>query len=78
MKKKKKYTIMPTNVRNDAASESAKISCAFARYLLLAGFLPCLLFNLEDENGMVSEISVDFQRTTRRYIPEDETLHVFI
>jgi hypothetical protein len=25
-----------------------------------------------------SESSVDFQRTTRRYIPEDSTLHIFI
>jgi hypothetical protein len=41
-------------------------------YLLHVGFLS-LFF--DPEYGSSSETSADFQRTTRRYIPEDRTLH---
>jgi hypothetical protein len=34
-----------------------------------------IFFDPEDEEICSSETSVDFQRTTRRYIPEDSTLH---
>jgi hypothetical protein len=37
--------------------------------------LLAFLFELKMEATYSSEASVDFQRTTRRYIPEDRTLH---
>jgi hypothetical protein len=40
-----------------------------------AGFLLGLFFGPEYGGDMFLETSVDFQRTTRRYIPEDRTLH---
>jgi hypothetical protein len=44
-----------------------------ACYLLNAGFLPGLFFNLKMEVTYFSETLVDFQRaTTQRYIPEDD------
>jgi hypothetical protein len=38
------------------------------------GFLLGLVVDSEDRATCSSETSVDFQRTTRRYIPEDRTL----
>jgi uncharacterized membrane protein YciS (DUF1049 family) len=40
-----------------------------------AGFLLSLFFTLKMEAIFSSETSVDFHQTTRRYIPEDGTLH---
>jgi hypothetical protein len=43
-------------------------------YLHLAG---CLIASaLKMESTCSSETSVDFQQTTRRYIPEDINLHI--
>jgi hypothetical protein len=42
--------------------------------MLHAGFLLGLFFGPE-EGECSSETSVDFQRTTQRYIPKDSTLH---
>jgi hypothetical protein len=36
-----------------------------------------LLFNPEDEGVMILRTSVDFQRATRRYIPENTVLRQF-
>jgi hypothetical protein len=41
-----------------------------------AVFVFGLFFNLEDEGDISPEILIDFQRTTRRYIPEDTNLHL--
>jgi hypothetical protein len=43
---------------------------------VLCRFLAWLTSQLEDGGDMFSETSVDFPRTTRRYIPEDRTVHV--
>jgi hypothetical protein len=43
-------------------------------YLVHAGFL-AKYFTLKLEATFSSETSLDFQRTARRYIPEDRTLH---
>jgi hypothetical protein len=40
-----------------------------------AGSLLSLLFDTEDWDDLFPEMSIDFQRTTWRYIPEDSTLH---
>jgi hypothetical protein len=45
-----------------------------AESLLHAGFLLGLLFNSEDEGNIFLQ-NVYFHQTTRRYIPEDRTLH---
>jgi hypothetical protein len=47
-----------------------------ACHLLSRSFLAQLIFSaLEKEAICSSETSVDSERTTRRYIPEDGTLH---
>jgi hypothetical protein len=46
-----------------------------ACYLLQAGFLLGLFFTLKIEATCSSETLVEFQRTTRRYIPGYRTLH---
>jgi hypothetical protein len=43
----------------------------------LVSWLACYL-TLKMEATCSSESSVDFQRTTRRYIPEDKTLHKWV
>jgi hypothetical protein len=50
-----------------------------ARSILHAGFFVGLHFGPELRTGAIisSEISVGFQRTTWRYIPEDRTVRVF-
>jgi hypothetical protein len=40
-----------------------------------AGFFSAYFSTLEMEDIYSSEMSVDVQRTTKRYIPEDGTLH---
>jgi hypothetical protein len=48
----------------------------FSKHLLARWFLVELIFStLKMEVTCSSETSVDTQRTTRRYIPEDGTLH---
>jgi hypothetical protein len=49
-------------------------ACIYGCYLLRAGFLLGLYFDPEIEATYLSETSVDFQRTTRRYISEDKTI----
>jgi hypothetical protein len=46
-----------------------------ACYLLHAGFLLGLFFDLKMEDTFSTKTPVHFQRTTRRYIPEGTTLH---
>jgi hypothetical protein len=46
-----------------------------ACYLLHTGFLLGLFFTLKMEVTCSSEESADFQRITRRYIPEYRTFH---
>jgi hypothetical protein len=50
----------------------------FQRNLLHTGFLLGLFFNLEDGNNTSSIISVDFQWTIWRYIPEGRSLHPYL
>jgi hypothetical protein len=45
------------------------------RVALHADFVFGLFSEPKDEEHVSSETSVDFQRTTRRYIPEDRNLH---
>jgi succinylglutamate desuccinylase len=47
----------------------------FQGYLLRGDFLLTYLSFLKMEATYSSEISVDFHRATRRYIPENTTLH---
>jgi hypothetical protein len=47
--------------------------CLPAAFTLV--FCPAYFSTLRMESICYSETSVDFQRTTRRYIPEDSTLH---
>jgi hypothetical protein len=42
---------------------------------LHARFLVGLFFNPKDGGAILVRKSIDFQRTTRRYIPEGRTLH---
>jgi hypothetical protein len=44
-------------------------------YLCHAAFSFGLIFDPKDDGDISYEIPVDFQRITRRYIPEDRTLH---
>jgi hypothetical protein len=50
-------------------------SKSYAIYLLRAGLLLRLFLYPEDGADMFLRNSVDFQRATRRYIPEDKTFH---
>jgi hypothetical protein len=43
-------------------------------YLIHSGLLLGLFFYLEDGGDISPETSVDLQRTTRLYIPDDKTL----
>jgi hypothetical protein len=44
-------------------------------YLLHAGFFLGLFLEPEDAGDMFLQNTADFQLTTRRYLPEDRTLH---
>jgi hypothetical protein len=57
-----------SNIRSLRQYSDALLSTCFQ-----AGFLLDLFSDPEDEGDMFSETFVDFQRTTRRYIPEDKT-----
>jgi hypothetical protein len=61
------YTIIWGNILG------LKYSHHFARYLLHAGLLLGLFLNPEDGGNICLRNVDDFQRTTRRYIPEDRT-----
>jgi hypothetical protein len=43
--------------------------------LIHVAFLLCFFFNPENGGSMFSRMSVGFQRTTQRYMPEDRILH---
>jgi hypothetical protein len=60
--------------------QGQRISQAGNQRLLSATMVYCLAFSstLKMEATCSSETSVDFQRTTRRYIPEDRTLYCVI
>jgi hypothetical protein len=45
---------------------------------LLPAFTLAYSLNLKTEATFSPETSVDFQRITRRYIPEDRTLHPYM
>jgi hypothetical protein len=61
----------PTFRRNTSPpSSGSKNKTSSACYLLYAGFLLGLSFSSENSGDCSSEKSIDFQRTTRRYISE--------
>jgi hypothetical protein len=49
------------------------LQCRLATYFHAGNLLD--LLDREDGGDVFSETSIDFQRATRRYIPEDSTLH---
>jgi hypothetical protein len=59
--------VRPTEGYNKAGAESLKIDFGLS--------LSPTWLTLQMEGTCSSETSVDFHRTTRRYIPEDRTLH---
>jgi hypothetical protein len=69
---------MPTNLRNYADSESAKISCAFAHYLVHAGFLLGFVSTMKMKTTCSPKCQLTFSELHGGYVPEDKTLRVFI
>jgi hypothetical protein len=65
---------MPPPPSGSKKKQRKKPALRPACYLLHAGFLLGLLFEPEDGNYIFPETTVDFQRTTWRYIPEEITL----
>jgi hypothetical protein len=59
----------------DLPYSAVTVIYVYTCYLLRAGFLPGSFSALKIEALCSSDKSVEFQRTTRRYVPEDRTPH---